>query len=118
VRRTRQRIVAARDWMGAAADQVRRDAAAATREIGAMIRAVGVGTVLCASAATLGLLGALSVVTGTILVIGDQWLPRDWYPLAALVVAIVAGVATWLFARRGLAVLASVRAAPGEPARR
>lgn len=118
VRRTRQRIVAARDWMGAAADQLRKDMAAATREIGAMMRAVGMGTVLCASAAILGLLGALSVVTGTILVVGDQWLPRDRYPLAALVVAVVAAIATWLFARRGLAVLTTVRARAGRPARR
>ena len=118
VRRTRQRIVAARDWMGGAGDQVRRDMAAAAREIGALMRAVGTGTLLCAMAATLGLLGALSVLTGTILVIGDQWLPRDRYPLAALLVAVVAAVATWLFARRGLAVLTSVRAGGEEPARR
>ena len=118
VRRTRRRIVAARDWMGAAGDQVRRDMAAATREIGAMMRAVGMGTVLCAMAAALGLLGALSVVTGTILVIGDQWLPRDLYPIAALLVTVVAAVATWVFARRGLAVLTTVRGREGEPARR
>jgi len=118
VRRTRQRIVAARDWMGAAGDQVRKDMAAATREIGAMMRAVGPGTVLCAIAGTLGLLGALSVLTGTILVIGDQWLPRDLYPIAALVVTVVTAVATWVFARRGLAVLTTVRGRAGEPARR
>ena len=117
VRRTRQRIAAARDWMGTARDQVRADMATATREIRAMMRAVGIGTILCAVAAALGLLGALSVVTGVILVIGDQWLPRDPYPLAALLVAVVAGIAVWLFARRGLAVLGSVRGG-GEPARR
>lgn len=116
VRRTRQRIAAARDWMGTAGDQVRADMATATREIGAMMRAVGSGTILCAVAAALGLLGALSLVTGVILVIGDQWLPRDPYPLAALLVAVLAGLVMWLFARRGLAVLASVRGR--EPARR
>ncbi len=118
VKRTRQRIVAARDWMGAAGEQVRRDMSAATREIGAMMRAVGMGTMLCAVAATLGLLGALSVLTGTILVIGDQWLPRDLYAVAALVVAVIAGVATWVFLRRGLAVLTSLRSHGGEPTRR
>lgn len=118
VRRTRQRIVAARDWMGASADQVRADMATATREIGAMMRAVGTGTILCAAAAALALLGALSLVTGVILVIGDQWLPRDLYPVAALVVAVLTGVVTWLFVRRGLAVLASVRSGGGELARR
>lgn len=117
VRRTRQRIAAARDWMGDAGDQVRADMAAATREIGAMMRAVGTGTMLCAVAAALGLLGALSLLTGMILVIGDQWLPRDRYPLAALLVAVVAGLVTWLFARRGIAVLASARSGRGEAAR-
>jgi uncharacterized membrane protein HdeD (DUF308 family) len=62
---------------------------------------------ICAVAATIGLLGALSLVTGVILVMGDQWLPRDWYPVAALIVAVVAGVAAWLFVRRGLAVFTS-----------
>lgn len=118
VRRTRQRIAAARDWMGDAGNQVRADMATATREIGAIIRSVGTGTILCAVAAALGLLGALSLVTGVILVIGDQWLPRDPYPLAALLVAVIAGLVTWLFVRRGLAVLTSVRAGGGEPARR
>ena len=118
VRRTRQRIIAARDWMGASADQVRADMATATREIGAMMRAVGTGTLLCAVAAALALLGALSLVTGVVLVIGDQWLPRDLYPVAALVVAVLTGVVTWLFARRGLAVLTSVRSEGGELARR
>ena len=114
VRRTRQRIVAARDWMEASADQVRADMATAAREIGAMMRAVGTGAILCAVAAALALLGALSLVTGVILVIGDQWLPRDLYPVAALVVAILAGLVTWLFARRGLAALTGVRSAGGE----
>ena len=118
VRRTRQRIVAARDWMGASADQVRADMATATREIGAMMRAVGTGTILCAVAAALALLGALSLLTGVILVVGDQWLPRDLYPVAALVVALIAGLVTWLFARRGLAVLTSVRSSGAELARR
>lgn len=118
VRRTRQRIAAARDWMGDAGNQVRADMATATREIGAIMRSVGTGTILCAVAAALGLLGALSLVTGVILVIGDQWLPRDPYPLAALLVAVIAGLVTWLFVRRGLAVLTSVRAGGGEPARR
>jgi hypothetical protein len=117
VRRARQWIAAARDWMGGAGDQVRADMAAATREIGAMLRAVGTGTLLCATAATLALLGALSLVTGMILVIGDQWLPRDRYPLAALVVAVAAAAVTWLFARRGLAVLTSARGGRGEPVR-
>ena len=90
-----------------AAGHVRADMATATREIGAMMRAVGAGSLICAVAATLGLLGALSLVTGVILVMGDQWLPRDWYAVAALIVAVAAGIAAWLFVRRGLAVFTS-----------
>jgi len=118
VRRTRETIVAARGWVEDAAGHVRADMATAVREIGSAMRAVGAGSLICAVAATLGLLGALSLVTGVILVVGDQWLPRDRYPLAALIVALLAGLATWLFARRGLAVLTTLRGGAGQPLRR
>ena len=111
VRRTRETIVAARGWVEDAAGHVRADMATAVREIGAMMRGVGAGSLICAVAATLGLLGALSLLTGVILVIGDQWLPRDWYALGALIVALVSAGAAWLFARRGLAVFTSPKAA-------
>jgi hypothetical protein len=91
------------------AEQLRADVAAATREVGSAIRGVGSGTMLCAAGATFGLLGALSLLTGVILVAGDQWLPGDWYALAALVVAAVAGIVTWVFVRRGLAILTAHR---------
>ncbi len=104
VSRTRKTIVAARGWVEDVAGHVRADMATATREIGAMMRTVGAGSLICAVAATLGLLGALSLVTGVILLMGDQWLPRDWYAVAALIVAVAAGVAAWVFVRRGLAV--------------
>jgi hypothetical protein len=73
----------------------------------------------CAAAAAFGFLGALSLVTGVILVIGDQWLPSDGYAIGALLVAIVAGVITWLFVRRGLTTLSGVEPKPiaGEAAR-
>ena len=106
VRRTRHAIAMARGWIEGTASHLRADVAIARREIGAAIRSVGAGSVLCALAATVGLLGALSVVTGVVLLIGDQWLPRDWYALGALLVAVMAGIAAWTFARRGLAVFA------------
>ena len=107
VRRSRQTIVSAREWVDGAVEHVRADVAAAVREIGAAMRAIGTGSLICAAAAVVGLLGALSVVTGVILVIGDQWLPRDWYALAALIVAAAAGITAWIFVRRGLAVFSS-----------
>jgi membrane protein len=111
VRRTRKTILSTQVWIEGVAEQLRVDVAAARREVGSTIRGVGSGSMLCAAGATIGLLGALSFLTGLILVIGDQWLPRDWYAVAALVVAIVAGVATGLFVRRGVAILKAPRGA-------
>ena len=107
VRRSRQTIVSAREWVDGAVEHVRADVATAVQEVGAAMRAIGEGSLICAAAAIVGFLGALSLVTGVILVIGDQWLPRDWYALAALIVAAAAGVAAWIFVRRGLAVFSS-----------
>jgi membrane protein len=109
VRRTRETILSTQSWIEGVAEQLRADVRAATREVGSAIRGVGSGTMLCAAGATFGLLGALSFLTGVILVAGDQWLPGDWYALAALVVAAVAGVVTWVFVRRGLAILTARR---------
>jgi membrane protein len=107
VRRSRQTIVSAREWVDGAVEHVRADVATAVREVGAAMRAIGEGSLICAAAAIVGLLGALSLLAGVILVIGDQWLPRDWYALAALIVAVAAGIAAWVFVRRGLAVFSS-----------
>jgi membrane protein len=103
VRRARHAVRSAQTWTLDAAAHLRADIAVARREIGEALQSVGTGSLLCAAGATLALLGGLSFVAGVILVIGDQWLPRDWYALAALLVAIVAGIVTWLFVRRGLA---------------
>ena len=107
VRRSRQTIVSAREWVDSAVELIRGDVATAVREVGAAMRAIGEGSLICAAAAIVGLLGALSLLTGVILVIGDQWLPRDWYALASLIVAAAAGITAWIFVRRGLAVLSS-----------
>jgi hypothetical protein len=97
----------ARHWLEGAADHLRSDLTLAVREVGGAMRGVGIGSFLCALAAIMGFLGGLSVVVGVILLIGDQWLPRDWYALAALLVVLIAGLATWRFTRRGLSLLAS-----------
>ena len=73
---------------------------------------IGRGSMLVAGAAVLALLGGLALVAGLILLIGDQWLPRDLYWLGALIVAVVTGVvATW-FARQGMTLLSPSRLAP------
>jgi uncharacterized membrane protein YqjE len=73
---------------------------------------IGRGSMLVAGAAVLALLGGLALVAGLILLIGDQWLPRDLYWLGALIVVVVTGaVAAW-FARQGMALLSPSRLAP------
>ena len=109
VRRTRQAVTSARGWVEDATAHLRADIALARREVGVALRSVGAGSMLCAAAVTIGLLGALSLITGLVLVIGDQWLPRDWYAAGALLVAIIAGAMAWLFSRRGVAVLTQHR---------
>jgi len=107
VRRVRETARSVGAWAQDAASHLRADLATARLEVGAVARSVGTGSLLGAGAATLGLLGSLSLLTAIILVIGDQWLARDWYALGALLVAVIAAAVTWTFARRGLAALSS-----------
>jgi uncharacterized membrane protein YqjE len=78
------------------------------------LNGIGRGSALVASAAVLALLGGLAFLAGVILLIGDQWLPRDLYWLAALIVAVLTGgIAAW-FARKGLTSLAPAQLVPDE----
>jgi len=78
------------------------------------LNAIALGSAMVASAAVLGLLGGLAVLAGVILLIGDQWLPRDLYWLAALIVALITGgIAAW-FAKQGMAHLSPADLAPEE----
>jgi hypothetical protein len=78
------------------------------------LNAIGRGAALVATAAVLALLGGLAFLAGLILLIGDQWLPRDLYWLGALlVVVITGGLAAW-FAKRGLSLLSPAELAPEE----
>jgi len=79
-----------------------------------MLNGIGRGSALVATAAVLALLGSLAFLAGVILLVGDQWLPRDLYWLAALIVAVLAGaIAAW-FAKRGTALLTPAELAPEE----
>src|SRR6185436_17655430 len=68
-----------RHWTAETAAQIRWEFSVARREVGAIIRALGTGTALAATGAVFGLLGLVAVLTGVVLLIGDQWLPRDRY---------------------------------------
>ena len=81
-------------------------------ELGAVASAAGRGTGFIAVGGVLLLLGVLAFFTGIILLIGDQWLPRDLYWLAALLFALITGgVAAW-FAQRGRRLLSPAALAP------
>ena len=103
-----------RDLAEGSADLVRGEVRLARLEIGTAAAAAGRGTAFVAAGGVLLLLGILAAFTGMILLIGDQWLPRDLYWLAALLFALIAGgVAAWL-ALRGRAALSPSALAPHE----
>jgi hypothetical protein len=103
-----------RDLVEGSAELVRGEVRLARLEIGTVAVAAGRGTAFIATGGVLLLLGTLATFTGVILLIGDQWLPRDMYWLAALLFALIAGgVAAWL-ALRGRAALSPSALAPHE----
>jgi uncharacterized membrane protein YqjE len=72
------------------------------------------GTAFVALGAVLLLLGGLTLASGVVLLIGDQWLPRDRYWLAALIALVITGSLAGWFAKRGLAQLSPLRLAPDD----
>jgi len=95
-------------------DLMRGEVKLARMELSAIVARVGAGTAQVALGAVLLLLGGLSFMVGVILLIGDQWLPRDLYWLAALIVLLVTGALAVMLARRGMAALSPSRLAPGQ----
>ena len=102
-----------RDLADGGAALIRQELRLARAELTAMVQAVGVGTALTSAGVVLALLGTFAVLTGLILLAGDQWL-RDRYWLAALIGAVIAGgIAGWM-ARRGASHLSPRRLLPDE----
>ena len=96
------------------ADLVRGEVRLARIEVGTAAGGAGRGIAFFVIGGVLVLLGTLATFTGLILLVGDQWLPRDMYWLAALLVALIAGgVAAWL-ASRGRKALSPSALAPTE----
>ena len=103
-----------RDLAEGSAELVRGEARLAGMEIGSAASHAGRAAAFVATGGVLLLLGTLAAFTGIILLVGDQWLPRDLYWLAALLVAFIAGgVAAWL-ALRGRRALSPSALAPHE----
>jgi uncharacterized membrane protein YqjE len=81
-------------------DLLRQEARLARLELASVASHVARGSAQVTLGVVLLLLGGLSLIAGLVLLVGDQWLPRDRYWLAALLVVVVAGaVAMWLAAR-------------------
>ena len=83
-------------------------------EVGDIIARIGRGTAFVAAGGVLVLIGALSTITGIVLLVGDQWLPADLYWVGALIVFLIAGgLAAW-FAKHGLAIMSPSEIVPHE----
>ena len=103
-----------RDLAEGSAELVRGEVRLARIELGTAASAAGKGTGFVAVGGVLLLLGTLATFTGLVLLIGDQWLPRDLYWVAALLFALITGgVAAWL-ANRGRAALSPAALMPHE----
>ena len=103
-----------RDLAEGSAELVRGEARLARMELGTAAGAAGRGTALVALGGVLLLLGTLAFFTGLVLLIGDQWLPRDLYWVSALLFALITGgIAAW-FAMRGRRALSPSALAPRE----
>lgn len=92
---------------------VRQEVSLARREASDIAAAIGRGTGWAGLGGALLLIGTLALSTGIILLAGDQWL-RDNFWLAALIVAVVAGIAAAVLARVGLRHLAPPRLMPDQ----
>lgn len=108
------RIDGVRHWLEGGLEHLRGDVAVARRELGSMLGPLALGSVTVAAGGVLALLGALSLVSGVILLIGDQWLPSDLFWLAALLVAVITGLIAYVIARRGHAILADAMTSPAK----
>jgi uncharacterized membrane protein YqjE len=103
-----------RDLAEGSAALVRSEITLARLEAGEVASGLARGGAVMAIGGVLALLGTLSLFAGVILLIGDQWLSRDRYWLAALIVTVLTGVVAAVLAKRGLSHLAPSALKPDE----
>jgi len=101
-----------RELVNGSADLVRDEVKLARLELTEVATNVGRGTTFAALGGVLLLLGGLALAAGVILLAGDQWLPRDLYWLAALIVMILTGALAGWLAKRGTMQLSPPQLAP------
>jgi len=92
----------------------RREIQLARMELTSAGAGIGKSTALMALGGVLLLLGGLSLLAALVLLVGDQWLPRDLYWVAALTVMVIAGAIALWFAKRGMALLSPSELGPDE----
>ncbi len=103
-----------RDLAEGSSSLIRQELRLVRLELIEMLGAMATGAALVVTGSVFALLGGLTLLAGVVLLIGDQWLPRDLYWLAALIVALVTGaIAAWL-GKRGAALLSPAHLAPNE----
>ena len=100
-----------RDLAEGSSSLIRQELRLARLELTEMLGALATGAALIVSGSVFALLGALSFLTGLILLGADQWL-RDRYWLAALIVLAIAGALALFFMSRGMALLSPKQLAP------
>ena len=101
-----------RELVNGSAELLRDEVKLARIEVTEVVTNVGRGTAFVTLGVVLLLLGGLSLAAGVVLLVGDQWLPRDLYWLAALIVMVLTGaLAAWL-AKRGMTQLSPSQLAP------
>jgi len=93
---------------------VRAEARIARLELTEALRAVGTGTAFVAIGGVLALLGLLSLLTGLVLLVGDQWLPRDLYWVAALLFVLITGGIAFFFMKKGRRYLSPQQLTPDQ----
>jgi uncharacterized membrane protein YqjE len=103
-----------RDLAEGSAELVRGEVKLARVELANAASAAGRGTALVAIGGVLLLVGTLALFTGLVLLIGDQWLPRDLYWVAALIFTLITGGLAAYFANRGRQQLSPSALAPHE----
>ena len=103
-----------RELADGSAELIRAESRVARLEIGGVVKGIATGTGFIAIGSVLALLGGLSLLAGVILLIGDQWLPRDLYWVAALLVLLVSGGIAFVFFKRGMSMLSPASLAPDQ----
>jgi drug/metabolite transporter (DMT)-like permease len=103
-----------RDLAEESAALVRGEAKLARTEVTEAVTGIARGGAMIATAGVLTLLGSLSLFVGIILLVGDQWLPRDLYWLGALIVMVLSGAVAAVLLRRGAKQLSPSTLAPDQ----